>query len=148
MYRRWAQIILDVWDPERVKEVLREKGYRMTPQRLAIIETLNEVGRRHPTLKEIYSATKKKVPTMSFSTLYTHIKVFEELGLLALFELNGETRIEVNLKPHINIVWFGKGIVEDYFDHEFSKHVNEIVDKLRISKGIKPRAFIANLIVE
>lgn len=140
--------IFERWDTERVKQILREKGYRMTPQRLAVIEILNEIGRRHPSLKEVYSLIRERVPTISFSTLYTHVKVLEELGLLMLFELGGETRIEVNLRPHINIVWLKKGVVEDYFDVEFMRKVNEVVDKLRTSYGIKTKAFIANLMVE
>ena len=140
--------ILERWDPKQIKQILREKGYRMTPQRLAVIEILNEIGGKHPSLKEIYLLIRERIPTMSFSTLYTHIKVLEELGLLTLFELGGETRVEVNLRPHINIVWLKKGIVEDYFDAEFMRRVNEIVDKLRVSHGIKAKAFIANLMVE
>ena len=140
--------ILKRWDPEQIKQILREKGYRMTPQRLAVIEILNEIGGKHPSLKEIYLLIRERIPTMSFSTLYTHIKVLEELGLLTLFELGGETRVEVNLRPHINIVWLKKGIVEDYFDAGFMRRVNEIVDKLKNSRGIKAKAFIANLMVE
>lgn len=65
-----------------------------------------------------------------------------------LFELGGETRIEVYLRPHINIVWLKKGVAEDYFDVEFMRKVNEAVDKLRAFYGTKTKAFIANLMVE
>ncbi|BAD85247.1 iron(II) uptake regulation protein, frame shift [Thermococcus kodakarensis KOD1] len=35
---------------EKAVEMLRKKGYKMTPQRLKLIEVLNEIGSEHPSL--------------------------------------------------------------------------------------------------
>ncbi|MCX7966203.1 MAG: transcriptional repressor, partial [Syntrophorhabdaceae bacterium] len=42
---------------------------KQTPQRLAIIEYLNE-NRTHPTANDVYKAVSEKFPTMSFATVY------------------------------------------------------------------------------
>ncbi|MBI5598388.1 MAG: transcriptional repressor, partial [Deltaproteobacteria bacterium] len=50
-------------------ERYREKGLKLTPQRLAILEYL-EGNTSHPTAEDIYRAIKRKHPTVSFATVY------------------------------------------------------------------------------
>ncbi|WP_297487211.1 Fur family transcriptional regulator [Thermococcus sp.] len=89
---------------ERAVEALKKKGYKMTPQRLKLLEVLDEIGERHPSLGEVHNALKGEFPTVSFSTLYSNVLTLRELGLVELFSLEGETRIEVNTKPHVNLI--------------------------------------------
>ncbi|WP_297480319.1 Fur family transcriptional regulator [Thermococcus sp.] len=85
-------------------ETLRKKGYKITPQRLKLLQILEEIGKTHPSLGEVHEKLRKEFPTVSFSTLYSNVITLKELGLVELFFLDGETRIEVNTRPHINII--------------------------------------------
>ncbi len=92
-----------MWKEEAL-ERLKGSGYKLTPQRLKLVEILNRIGREHPSLKDLLIEIREEFPTMSFSTLYSNVLTLKELGLLELFSLDGETRIEMNTKPHINII--------------------------------------------
>ncbi|WP_054840029.1 transcriptional repressor [Thermococcus sp. JCM 11816] len=91
---------------EKAVEMLRKKGYKMTPpQRLKLIEVLNEIGSEHPSLNTLLERIREDFPTVSFSTLYSNILTLKELGLVELFSVGGETRVEINTEPpHINII--------------------------------------------
>lgn len=53
-----------------VKNNYRDIGFKLTPQRLAILNYL-EGNTRHPSAEDIYKAVSKKFPTMSLATVYT-----------------------------------------------------------------------------
>ncbi len=129
----------DRWVLKALEE-LKKSGLKITPQRIAIIETIYEHREEHPSLNRIYSLVKEKMPTVSFSTLYTTLKKLEEIGLIRLFSYKGETRIETNTREHINIINTGSEMIRDYMDDEL---IREIKEKLGIKKG---RALI-NIII-
>ena len=58
---------------------LREHGFRITPQRLAILEILS-VSQEHPNVEQIYEQVIKDFPTTSLATVYKTINVLKSLG--------------------------------------------------------------------
>ncbi len=63
-------------DPaERLRQMtarLKERGHRLTPQRLAILRILAE-SRGHPSVEDIHKALLKDFPTTSLATVYKTI---------------------------------------------------------------------------
>ncbi len=106
-------------------EELRKSGLKVTPQRIEIVNSLIKLGDQHPSLNQLYNDVRKKVPTVSFSTLYNTVRRLEELGALRLFDLLGETRIEVNLDPHINLIDVGNGDIKDIFNPELIETISQ-----------------------
>jgi Fur family peroxide stress response transcriptional regulator len=98
-----------MWKEKAIRR-LKESGYKLTPQRLKLVEILERMGDEHPSLKDVLGEIKVEFPTMSFSTLYSNVLTLKELGLLELFSLDGETRMELNTEPHINLISGGKVI--------------------------------------
>ena len=92
-----------MWKEKALKK-LRENGYKLTPQRLKLLDVLEETGKSHPSLNDLLEEVRKDFLTMSFSTLYSNLQTLRELGLVELFSLGGETRVELNTKPHINLI--------------------------------------------
>ncbi|MCX8042465.1 MAG: transcriptional repressor, partial [Thermodesulfobacteriaceae bacterium] len=107
-------------------EAIKSADLKMTPQRLKLIEIIDEIGEDHPTIGEILKKIRKDFPTTSFSTLYTNILVFKELGLLKLFSIEDEARIELNLKPHFNICDLN---IRDYENEELLRKIEEEIGK-------------------
>jgi Fur family peroxide stress response transcriptional regulator len=103
-------------DYEKMAEKLRGKGQRLTPQRLEIIKAIAKYEDKHPSLSDLMNDVKKVLPTVSFSTLYNTVMKFEEIGLVHLFSINGETRIETKIKPHINVIYRDSGKIKDIED--------------------------------
>ncbi len=54
---------------EHFEELLRQKGYRLTPQRLAIIKILQNAD-RHLAPREIYELARERVPGVTEPTVY------------------------------------------------------------------------------
>ncbi|EEB73356.1 transcriptional repressor [Thermococcus sp. AM4] len=92
-----------MWKEKAIEE-LRRWGYKLTPQRLKLLEVLEELGSKHPAMTEVLARIREEFPTVSFSTLYSNLLTLRELGLVELFSLDGETRVELNTKPHLNLI--------------------------------------------
>ena len=122
---------------EKAIERLKEKGYKLTPQRLKLVEILDRIGDEHPSLTDVLREIKAEFPTMSFSTLYSNVLTLKELGLLELFSLDGETRVELNTEPHINLISRGK--VVDFNDPEIIERIRK-----KIGRDVK----LVNVLVE
>ena len=112
---------------EKAIETLRKKGYKITPQRLKLLQILEEIGKTHPSLGEVHEKLRKEFPTVSFSTLYSNVITLKELGLVELFSLDGETRIEVNTRPHINLI--SEGEIMDLNDPEIIEAIQRKTGK-------------------
>jgi len=110
---------------DMIMKELKKTGMKQTPQRIEVVRTLLKLKDNHPTLNQVYNDAKKRVPTLSFSTLYMIIKKLEELGVIKLFDLLGETRIEVNNKPHINIIDLCNREIHDYDDDSLVRKIVE-----------------------
>ena len=112
---------------EKALEKLKENGYKLTPQRLKLLDVLEETGKSHPSLNDLLEEVRKDFPTMSFSTLYSNLQTLRELGLVELFSLGGETRVELNTKPHINLI--SEGEIIDLNDPEIIEAIQRKTGK-------------------
>jgi Fur family peroxide stress response transcriptional regulator len=109
-----------------VIDALRKKGYKATPQRIAICRFALH-SREHPSVQRIYDEVKKIYPTVSLSTVYKTLEVLKELQKVQ--ELNfphGQTRFDPRMQPHINLVCLRCGTITDLDDLA----AREIVEKV------------------
>ena len=84
---------------EMILDKLKEKGHRITPQRLVILRTLVE-SQNHPSVEDIFAKVKVHFPTTSLATVYKTISVIKELGeVLELEFSSGHNRYDGN-KPY------------------------------------------------
>jgi Fur family peroxide stress response transcriptional regulator len=108
---------------------LREKGLRITPQRLAIIDALVENRHVHPGATLIYEQARKQSGRISLSTVYATLKEFSEHGLIKALEFDRmENRFDGNLSEHINLVCRKCGAISD-FDFPSSIEPKDIMRK-------------------
>ncbi|MDI9646633.1 MAG: transcriptional repressor [Archaeoglobales archaeon] len=107
-------------------EALKNANLKLTPQRLKLIEVIAEMGEKHPKLSEILEKVKEDFPTTSFSTLYTNVLTLKALGLIDIFAIGDETRVELNLKPHINVF---DGEIHDFCDEELIRRIEAKIGK-------------------
>ena len=63
-----------------LKEVFRDKGLRLTPQRRAILEALQ--GQGFKTALELFQEVNRLHPGINFSTLYRNLELFIQAGLI------------------------------------------------------------------
>jgi len=67
----------------QILSVLKEKDFRLTPQREAILRILLSAEENHMTAEEIYSITRAKNPEIGLATVYRTLDLFENLGIVA-----------------------------------------------------------------
>ncbi|MEW6184032.1 MAG: Fur family transcriptional regulator [Bacillota bacterium] len=89
---------------------IREKGYKVTPQRRAIIEALFLPG-RPPTAKEVLAKVRAQFPDVSLDTVYRNLNLLVDIGLLIQINLknNETTRFEILEHHHHHLVCLGCG---------------------------------------
>jgi Fur family peroxide stress response transcriptional regulator len=84
---------------------MRKKGLKVTPQRLAIIDVLIELGDSHPGASLIYKKAKKKKKSLSLSTTYATLNEFSRHGIIKTLQFDKmEDRYDGNLEEHINLI--------------------------------------------
>lgn len=105
---------------------IREMGYRLTPQRQLILDTICEQG-SHATAREVYEKVHQKTPSINRATVYRVLDFFCELNLVTKTELNGRTLYEiVGEDPHHHLVCSQCGqaaILPDEYFNEMAAHV-------------------------
>ena len=83
-------------DIELLKENLKQKGYKLTPQRRAIVDVIIEKEGEHLTAEEIYDEVKKICPDIGLATVYRTVLLLEEIGVIFKLDLNdGCSRYEL-----------------------------------------------------
>ena len=84
----------------KASERLRELGYRLTPQRLMILEAV-EAADDHISAEEIYVQVRERYPHMNISTIYRTLELLKELGLVFATDMgDGRVRYHFSDKGH------------------------------------------------
>ena len=65
---------------ENWQATLREKGYRLTPQRELVLRAVERLG--HATPDEVCAAVREESQAVNISTVYRTLELLEELGLV------------------------------------------------------------------
>lgn len=82
------------YDAYKVK--LKEAGYKLTPQRIAIITAIAENKGKHLNTEEIYDIVKQRNPEMGLATVYRTLQLLDELEVVSSLNLeDGCVRYEL-----------------------------------------------------
>ena len=77
---------------------LSQKGYRMTPQRLMILEAI-EGASGHVSAEEIYQDIRRRYPGLNLSTVYRTLELLKETGLVTETDM-GDGRVRFHSMGH------------------------------------------------
>jgi Fe2+ or Zn2+ uptake regulation protein len=100
---------------ESIIAKLKEKGLKVTPQRVAIIEVLIEQGDLHPGASLVYQEARKKKKSLSLSTTYATLDELSRHGILKTLQFDKmENRYDTNREEHINLICEKCGRIIDY----------------------------------
>ncbi len=94
-------------------ENLRKSNFKITPQRLEVINFLETGNYNHFTAEDVYSNVKEREPTITLATVYNILKALRESGNINSFEVNGKTWFETNVQFHGNLVCDSCGKIVD-----------------------------------
>ncbi len=121
---------------ERFKQICKEHGIKLTPQRLIIYEELISTD-EHPSTDMLYQRVSKTFPTISFDTVNRTLLTFYEMGVAGLVEGTGNPkRYDGNLEQHHHFQCLKCKKIIDIYSHAYD-HLqipSEIQDNFNILK--------------
>jgi Fur family transcriptional regulator, peroxide stress response regulator len=82
---------------------LKEKDYRLTPQRIELVRLI-AVSEGHPSASELYTKVKQKFPTMSHATVYKTLILLKEMKQVLEIDLRDDSHYDGNRPeshPHL-----------------------------------------------
>ena len=108
-------------------KLLKNHELKATPQRLCILETLDECG--HATLEDIQRIISEKFPTLSLSTIYRNLNdmINQEIVSEVKF-VNKKDYFEIKKEKHVHLVCKECGKIEDFEikTDDLSKKIEEL----------------------
>jgi Fur family peroxide stress response transcriptional regulator len=99
---------------QELVEKIRQRGGRLTPQRVAILRVLAE-SQGHPSVDQIYERIQSDFPTTSLATIYKTVTLLKEMGeVLELGFGDGSNRYDGNRPyPHPHLICTECGEIRD-----------------------------------
>jgi Fur family transcriptional regulator, peroxide stress response regulator len=90
---------------EQMIDRLKEREYRLTPQRIAVVKVL-ATSDEHPSVEQIYEQVHQDFPTTSIATVYKTVALLRELGeVLELGFPDGSNRYDGSKPfPHPHVI--------------------------------------------
>ncbi|HLS53843.1 MAG TPA: Fur family transcriptional regulator [Tissierellaceae bacterium] len=85
---------------KELRKKLEENNIRPSFQRIKIFQYLLN-NRCHPTVEMIYDELHKEMPTLSKTTVYNTLNLFDKANLVRVLSFDGvESRYDINTKDH------------------------------------------------
>ncbi len=89
---------------EKIIAKYKDKGLRLTPQRIAILKYLDG-NTSHPTADNIYRDLKQTNPTLSFATVYNTLQTLREHGEVMEITIDPiRKHYDPNTSPHHHVI--------------------------------------------
>lgn len=120
---------------ESIIDSMRNQGFRITPQRVAIVEYMINTD-SHPSAEELYRVVKEKYPMVSLATVYKTLELLTRKGIVRELSFPNGARYDANVNTHINLVCINCGKIQDVDD---DKALEEL--ESRVSKKSKYQIF-------
>ena len=100
-------------DGEALKELLRQRGLRVTGPRVAVLSFLASTD-SHPTAEEVETAVNAEGQVLSRASVYNVLHSLARAGLVAGMSVtDGAARYDAHVAPHHHLVCRSCGRVED-----------------------------------
>ena len=117
---------------EEFSNKLIEKGLKVTPQRIAIIEAIVKLN-NHPTAENIIEYIRKKHPNIATATVYKVLDALVPSKLIKKVKTEKDImRYDAIMESHHHLYCSESDRIEDYNDNE----LNELLEKYFEKKGI------------
>lgn len=121
---------------EKFKELLKEKGLKVTNQRLLVLEVLASHRDSHMTAEDIYDLVKEDYPDIGLATIYRTVQLLLEMQLVDRINLDdGCVRYEIGevydgegKHHHHHLICKTCGKIQPFKDdllEELERHIEE-----------------------
>ena len=106
---------------QNIKELLENKGLRITQQRISIYKAL-AASTEHPTAEQIYTKLKKNHLGLSLATVYKTLDTFYKHNIINKIKTDDESvHYDADLSSHNHLIDLKSNDIIDYIDPDFEK---------------------------
>lgn len=117
----------------QIKDKLVEKGLKVTPQRIAILEAIYALN-NHPTAEMIMEYIKERHPGIAAGTVYKVLDVLIRHQLILRVKTDKDVmRYDGILKNHHHLYCVETEEISDYVDED----LDQLLEEYFIKKGIE-----------
>jgi Fur family transcriptional regulator, peroxide stress response regulator len=111
---------------------LRDSSLKVTPQRIAVLEALNNL-KNHPTADKIKEYVVKNHPNVAVGTIYKTLETFVDKGLVKKVKTEKDVmRYDAILENHHHLYCEDTERIEDFFDDELDSLIDKYFQKKKI----------------
>lgn len=129
---------------EDIRKKLSDKGLKVTPQRLAILDAIYKVG-GHPTADNIIAYIRKSNPNIASGTVYKVLDTLIENKLVLRVTTDRDVmRYDGVMEKHHHLYCVECDIIEDYVDEELDVLLKEYFKKKEID-GFHIKDFVLQI---
>ena len=117
--------------------ILKEKGFKLTPQRRLILQYIHD-NAAHVTAEEIIKFVEERAPGIDKSTVYRTLDLLESTGCVLKSEVDGHSIYHHTEEGHHHhLICRGCGNSIDCDDNLFSGVVNTLISRYDFQPDLK-----------
>jgi Fur family peroxide stress response transcriptional regulator len=117
---------------EDIRNKFAEKGLKITPQRVVILEAVYKLN-NHPTADNIIEYIRESNPNIATGTVYKVLETLVENGLIKKVTTDkGIMRYDGIVEKHHHIYYQDSDRIEDYFDDELNELLKNYFENKKI----------------
>jgi len=133
-------------DVNEINSRLKDNGLKITPQRIAVLESL--LGNRsHPNAEYLIEKIHLKHPNISVGTIYNILETFVSKGIIVkVMTQNNIMRYDPVIKKHHHIFFSNNEEIIDYFDEDLTELVFNYLKKTKNISEIEIESININII--
>lgn len=104
-----------------IRNMLSDKGLRVTPQRVSVLEAILKLN-NHPVTEQIISYVQERNPNIASGTVYKILDIMVDNGLIYRVKTENDImRYDAITDKHHHVYCSDCERIEDYFDDELNK---------------------------
>ena len=111
---------------------IKDSNLKVTPQRVAVLEALNNL-KNHPTADKIKEYVVKNHPNIAVGTIYKTLETFVDKGLVKKVKTEKDVmRYDAILDKHHHLYCEETERIEDFFDNQLDNMIEKYFKKKKI----------------
>mgnify|MGYP006279276829 CR=1 FL=1 len=115
-----------------IRELIASRGLKVTPQRMAILEAVHDLG-NHPTADKIKEYIQQNHPSIAVGTIYKTLEKLREKNLVEKVRTEKDVmRYDLVTQKHHHLYSKNSDRIEDYFDDELNRMLEDYFSKKNI----------------
>lgn len=107
---------------QQIRELLSDRGIKVTPQRIAVYTALAELG--HASAEQIAARVHDSFPTITIGTIYNVLECFSSKGVISkLNTSDNKMYFDISVHDHHHILCEETGEIVDFGDADLTELV-------------------------